>query len=88
MLTAQPRDQSRNQLLLLLLLLLLIPRVESPSQKPSILYRNQTRNEPSLANFRESPFGELDISILDGCLETWEMKPAEMKHAEMKLAEM
>ena len=34
--------------------------LETPSQKPSILYRNRTRNEPFLANFRADPFGELD----------------------------
>ena len=39
------------------LLLLLIPRVESPSQKPSILYRNRTRNRPFFVNFR----AELDL---------------------------
>ena len=35
--------------------------LETPSQKPSILYRNRTRNEPFLANFRADPFGELDL---------------------------
>ena len=34
--------------------------LETPSQKPSILYRNRTRNEPFLADFRADPFGELD----------------------------
>ena len=34
---------------------------QTPSQKPSILYRNRTRNEPFFLNFRENPFGELDL---------------------------
>ena len=41
--------------------------LETPSQKPSILYRNQTKNEPFSANFREDPFGELVAWI-------WEIK--------------
>ena len=34
---------------------------QTPSQKPSILYRNRTRNEPFFPNFRANPFGELDL---------------------------
>ena len=32
-----------------------------PFVKPSILYRNPTRNEPFFPNFRANPFGELPL---------------------------